>query len=467
MIIMRLKRFIGKDIRGYMNLDIIFKENVTFLIGINGSGKTTVLKLLAGLLTPSYTDLTEIEFSEITLFCLKHSEGNDEIQISCKKRDSYLFLTYNDNKNPPIEDKVLLFEHSPLRKRYHRRGGEMEDEKLERVLLEFEDLNPVQKIKELNSPLFLGLNRRIINSHSSENFEREIFFWRKRREDLNSELDIVDNALRDIQDIVFSHIRQNAKKQTTYSDDFRKRVIQDSFSFFKKPVGVSEDYKKEREKLKCKKEELTKATSGLVINDISEPLESLFKELSGTLETLSSIASTENGKISGEYYETLMKWLVNSAQLERIDKLILYGNQYADNITKLKEPITRFTESVNLFFKEGGKEILIDGQGEIKVKINAMGKTKINTIYELSSGEKQLVVMMAHLSFYKLSRMAPIFVIDEPELSLHISWQEIFVDALLKASPNTQFILATHAPAILAKKEREEWCVDLSREIYL
>lgn len=464
---MRLKRFIGKDIRGYMNLDIIFKENVTFLIGINGSGKTTVLKLLAGLLMPSYTDLAEIEFSEITLFCLKHSEGNNEIQISCKKKDSYLFLRYNDNENPPIEDKVPFFEHSPLRKRYYRRDREMEDEMPERVLLEFEDLKSVEKIKDLNSPLFLGLNRRIINNHGSEYFEREIFFWRKRREGLNSELDIVDNALRDIQDIVFSHIRQNAKRQTMYSDDFRKKVIQDSFSFFQKPVEVSDDYKKEREKLEDKKKELTRATLGLVIKDLSEPLESLFKELSETLETLSSIASTENGKISGEYYETLMKWLVNSAQLERIDKLISYGNKYADNITKLKEPITRFTESVNLFFKEGGKEILIDGQGEIKVKINAIGKSKINTIYELSSGEKQLVVMMAHLSFCKLNRMDSIFVIDEPELSLHISWQEIFVDALLKASPNTQFILATHAPAILARKERAEWCVDLSREIYL
>lgn len=81
----------------------------------------------------------------------------------------------------------------------------------------------------------------------------------------------------------------------------------------------------------------------------------------------------------------------------------------------------------------------------------------------MSSGEKQLIVMLAHLAFHKKNRRSPIFIIDEPELSLHISWQEIFVDALITASPDTQFIMATHAPAILAKQERKEWCEDLSK----
>jgi predicted ATP-binding protein involved in virulence len=34
---------------------------------------------------------------------------------------------------------------------------------------------------------------------------------------------------------------------------------------------------------------------------------------------------------------------------------------------------------------------------------------------------------------------------------LHIKWQEKFIDTLLTASDNTQFILATHSPDIVGE----------------
>ena len=120
-----------------------------------------------------------------------------------------------------------------------------------------------------------------------------------------------------------------------------------------------------------------------------------------------------------------------------------------------------FQDSVNSFFAETGKEIKIEESGDIKVYIkNAL---KENSIYDLSSGEKQIVIMLAHLALYKQFDNAPIFIIDEPEVSLHIAWQEIFVDALMQAAPDMQFILATHAPAIISKTERKGWCEDLSK----
>lgn len=70
----KLKQFIGKDIRGYMNFNIAFNESLTFLIGINGTGKTTILKLLSGLLCPSYIELYQIEFSYIELLCEKNGD---------------------------------------------------------------------------------------------------------------------------------------------------------------------------------------------------------------------------------------------------------------------------------------------------------------------------------------------------------------------------------------------------------
>lgn len=47
---MKLISLYVQDMRGYITKKINFRDSVTFLIGINGLGKTTVLKLLNGLL---------------------------------------------------------------------------------------------------------------------------------------------------------------------------------------------------------------------------------------------------------------------------------------------------------------------------------------------------------------------------------------------------------------------------------
>jgi predicted ATP-binding protein involved in virulence len=68
--------------------------------------------------------------------------------------------------------------------------------------------------------------------------------------------------------------------------------------------------------------------------------------------------------------------------------------------------------------------------------------------------------MLAHLSLNKRLSQSGVFIVDEPELSLHIGWQEQFVNAIQQANPNVQFILATHSPAIIL--ERIDNCRSLS-----
>ena len=69
----------------------------------------------------------------------------------------------------------------------------------------------------------------------------------------------------------------------------------------------------------------------------------------------------------------------------------------------------------------------------------------------MSSGEKQLIVFFANLIFGVNSNKSGIFVVDEPELSLHLSWQKVFIEKALKVSKNVQFIFATHSPEIVGK----------------
>ena len=72
----------------------------------------------------------------------------------------------------------------------------------------------------------------------------------------------------------------------------------------------------------------------------------------------------------------------------------------------------------------------------------------------MSSGEQQVLILFSYIAFN--SQDGKIFIIDEPELSLHIKWQEDFLEKLELITPKTtQLILATHSP-ILANKKKEK-----------
>jgi predicted ATP-binding protein involved in virulence len=165
-------------------------------------------------------------------------------------------------------------------------------------------------------------------------------------------------------------------------------------------------------------------------------------------------------KLESERFKILSKWFNNSSQLKRIDEIIDGSQVYQKSLARLREPIRRFEEIISKFFIEGNKRIKVENAGEISV---LLGNDRKASVFELSSGEKQIIIMIAHLIFSEDSSSGGIFIIDEPELSLHIAWQEIFVDSIQEASPGTQFILATHSPSIIAKTNREKFCQDISK----
>lgn len=65
----------------------------------------------------------------------------------------------------------------------------------------------------------------------------------------------------------------------------------------------------------------------------------------------------------------------------------------------------------------------------------------------LSSGEKQLLVIL--LTVLLEDGDHTVLFMDEPEVSLHIEWQQSLLDTILRLNPNVQIILTTHSPAII------------------
>lgn len=455
---MKLIRFKGENIRGYQLQSIDFRDRLTFLIGINGSGKTTVLRLLQGLLTPSYLDLSQIEFSTISVSF--KNRGNSIVEsITCVNDGQTLRIEYIDFERNKFTNKIPLVSCNTNKFRTDR--DLIDFEKINRVISDFDDLEVVKKIRDLKTPLFLGLNRRIMENNSLHPIERE-FMSRRRMQQIEFLSESVDNALYDIQEMFHNNIRRTAQSQFQLSDLFKKQVFEESFKVVKNISISNIDYNEELANLHNRQKNLNSVIQNLDVKDLMTQFSEYFSGMKNVLQILTETTSLqEDNTPNPAYYNALLEWMINRSQLEKIDKIIKYAEEYASNIQNLKAPIIRFVNSVNLFFEECGKEIEVDERGEIKIKIKNTKKS--NSIFDLSSGEKQLILLFAHIAFYKRNRDASIAIIDEPELSLHIAWQEFFIDALLDASPDTQFIIATHAPAILAKPERKELCEDLTK----
>jgi predicted ATP-binding protein involved in virulence len=77
---------------------------------------------------------------------------------------------------------------------------------------------------------------------------------------------------------------------------------------------------------------------------------------------------------------------------------------------------------------------------------------QILNLNELSSGEQQEVVLLYELLF--MTAPNTLVLIDEPEISLHVMWQKVFVSDLQKIANLKQitFLVSTHSPQIVNDK---------------
>jgi len=89
------------------------------------------------------------------------------------------------------------------------------------------------------------------------------------------------------------------------------------------------------------------------------------------------------------------------------------------------------------------KEIILDNSAK-SIHINNNGGDI--SLADLSSGEKQLFILLSEMLLK--NNQGVISITDEPELSLHISWQQKILPALHELNTTCQIIIATHSPEI-------------------
>lgn len=111
---------------------------------------------------------------------------------------------------------------------------------------------------------------------------------------------------------------------------------------------------------------------------------------------------------------------------------------------KKQERIEKFFDLINSLFQSTGKTIDIDDQNRVVFR-----KGDINiAMDQLSAGEKQILLLL--FTLFLMEDRSTLLLLDEPEISLHIEWQDKLIQLMQDLNPNCQIIMTTHSPNIFA-----------------
>lgn len=392
---MKVKKLKASKVNGILNFDIIFNNSISFLIGINGSGKTTALKLLLGLVTPSYKFLNKINFEKASLEC--ETDDGELILILAKKKDEELIdLELKINDVCKAKSQIQLFD---------KRTKFIDEEEESLINRKFEHLPVVKAIQELKTPIFLGLDRRIFQRKFFEDprreYERRKYHIRYGRKRHYFSGDPMDMSLVEIQELVNDYIREIAEKQPQLTEEFKSEVLNSSINYYEEGETFNLEGIKEG-KLSEKRESLEKAVKNLAIGDFKQRIDNFFIKFENLNKDVKDFSpktiNLANTKDRENYSRLLSQMMMNSWQLRRIDDIIALSQKYQKKIAGLREPLNRLNNILFKFFTESQKKIQVQPNGEFEI---TLPNGDIATPFELSSGEKQILIMITHLIFYE------------------------------------------------------------------
>lgn len=140
-----------------------------------------------------------------------------------------------------------------------------------------------------------------------------------------------------------------------------------------------------------------------------------------------NILTTSSGKST-----TLLDFEMKS-EIERLNS----------NELNKKELQEKLTSSLNNLFEETDKTVRFV---EDKIEISLKNGKKID-YQNLSSGERQVIFIFLKVINGGVNNS--LILMDEPEISLHLSWQEKLLSEIVRVNNTSQIIIVTHSPAIV------------------
>lgn len=414
----------------YFNYNVDFNNDVTFIYGSNGCGKTTILNITEYIITGNLYRLFEYEFERIVLKYEPIKSIGDIREILIEKNSSNITVNFDGNT-----EKISRIEG------FHGRFPE----ELDGIYLK--QYSILRRIRDSFNYVYLPLNRKTVLydlfSVKNRNFRSHNHILKNDEEELGRYY--FDQAINDVEILIKECYSGTSMMISKINNDFRNKILKSSIEVLSS-FDINEFIKQ--------------IASSSSISDIKKTKKSFIK-IAREIELLSPDEESIYDKFFQDYIDELMSMKDNKKMeieiiakfqdISRIKKIVSMAEEMEMQKEQYLKPIELFLGTINDFIKtaDDEKELKIDEYGNLYFQ-TIYSSDKIS-VQNLSSGEKQLVIFFANLIFRVKGNSSGIFVVDEPEISLHLSWQKTFVEKALNINKNIQLIFATHSPELIGK----------------
>jgi len=430
--IMKIEKIWVNKLFGFLNHQMDLKEEgVTFIHGPNGCGKTTILKMVASFFSwQEVGTLFEINFGELVIIydnkdeirvtkLIKGNENNENddsqfpvLNITLKKEsgeiESFEISTKQAIKVPldEVDDEIPFLTRVSLREWVDMRNDE--------------HLSYAEVLKK-----FAGKLGRFETSPE----------WLQEYQESNHVCFIPAQRLFKLDSEAFPHrSRLLGEKETIqlYSDELKNSISNTLTEFA--AISQSRD--------RSFPDRLLSATTPINLSD--KDIKDKYKKMENKISKLMNaglIDEEKNISLPQQKLEETEKKVLFLYLQDREEKLKIF-----DALQKKIEVLMEIVDP-----KLRNKRFKVNRhKGFVFETTNGEKDFLKPTV--LSSGEQNQIVLFYELIFN--SKEPSLFLIDEPEISLHVEWQRQFFNDVSKVANLTHhsFLIATHSPQIIGNR---------------
>ncbi|NYJ12505.1 ABC-type transport system involved in cytochrome c biogenesis ATPase subunit [Rhizobium leguminosarum] len=422
-----------KGLRGGKTVSARLMDNTLILVGENGSGKTTFLRMLFYFLSGRWSNLAEFDFETIVAkvnnrnFMVSH---DDVISMTSLLVDQRML-----NRLPPVQrrrvnelvDQGRFSDAEALATAYGSHLGIVtpprqtelfkdRDRKVEAILALQEEVANTLQAQILYLPTYRRIERElssIIQGYDPD--DRRGPPIARQQEDARDYVELVEFGMNDVKKSINRTLEEIRDFQLLGATRLSLSYLGDV---------VSQSYKSvDRHEIENSSDESIDSILNRIDNTIlSDQHKRQLREVVRSAKTTSNVPS-EHEQIIYHYFSKLIRFQRELQIRER--------------------SISNFCDLCSTYIVD---KIFTYSTREFTFKITSKREGVDVPLSELSSGEKQIVSLFSHL--YLSGRQKYFVLIDEPELSLSVPWQRRFLVDIHQASFCAGLVAVTHSPFI-------------------